>query len=400
MGNPGSRAILRVVDYLDDVIVLISQEGEAQMVMFEVQRYSEVSRTKINQTKILTSSTTRQCKNLSPLSAHSFLHLHMWEKIILIVIVVSMEYNITIVTEIILLGFQNFQRIKNFFFFLLLLTYCVTVCGNLLIILVVSSSRSLHSPMYFFLTQLSFSDILLSTTIVPNLLRVVLYEGISLPFIGCLTQFYCFSATESIECLLLTMMSYDRYQAICNPLHYNSVMTVRFCVQSIFLSWLFVFLVILMISVTMSYLLFCGPNVIDHFFCDFDPILALSCSDTLLVKMESRLIAVPLVICPFLVIIVSYIYIIVTILKIPSVTRRQKTFSTCSSHLAVVFLYYGSLISIYLSPNMNNAKKFLSLFYNVVTPLINPMIYSFRNKDIKRALVRILQQVHNKFDKC
>ncbi|XP_077118543.1 olfactory receptor 1468-like [Ranitomeya variabilis] len=311
----------------------------------------------------------------------------------------TMEYNITIVTEIILLGFQNFQSVKKVFFFLMLLTYCFTVCGNLLIILVVSSSQSLHSPMYFFLTQLSFSDILLSTTIIPNLLHIVLFEGSSVSFTGCLTQFYCFFATESIECLLLTVMSYDRYQAICHPLHYTSVITARFCVTSIFLSCFFVFLVILTISVTMSHLLFCGPNIIDHFFCDFDPILALSCSDTFIVKMESQLIAVLLVICPFMVIIISYVSIIITILKIPSVTGRRKTFSTCSSHLAVVSLYYGSLISIYLLPNMNNAKKVLSLFYNVVTPLINPMIYSLRNKDIKKALVKKLRQMHNKFHK-
>ncbi|XP_040274081.1 olfactory receptor 11L1-like [Bufo bufo] len=311
-----------------------------------------------------------------------------------------MQYNSTAVTEIFLLGFQNFQSIKNFFFILMLLTYCVTVCGNLIIILVVSYSPSLHSPMYFFLTQLSFSDILLTTTIVPNMLRVVLYDGSYVSFIGCLTQFYCFSATESIECLLLTVMSYDRYQAICNPLHYVSVINITFCVTTIFLSWLFVLFVILIISVTINHLIFCGPNIIDHFFCDFDPILELSCTDPFIVKMESQLIAVPLVICPFMVIIISYVYIIVTILKIPSVTGRQKTFSTCSSHLAVVSLYYGSLISIYLLPNMNNAKKILSLFYNVVTPLLNPMIYSLRNKDIKQAIERIFQHMSNKIHTC
>ncbi|KAG9469373.1 olfactory receptor 11L1-like [Eleutherodactylus coqui] len=312
----------------------------------------------------------------------------------------TMQYNITTVTEVILLGSQYFYSIKNFFFFLMLLTYCVTVCGNLLIILVVSYSRSLHSPMYFFLTQLSFSDILLTTTIVPNLLHIVLHEGSSVSFIGCLTQFYCFSATESIECLLLTVMSYDRYQAICNPLHYTSVINFTFCVKSIFLSWVFVFFVILIISVTISHLEFCGPNIIDHFFCDRDPILELSCTDTFIVKMESDLIAVPLVICPFIVIIISYVYIILTILKIPSMTGRQKTFSTCSSHLVVVSLYYGSLISIYLFPNMINAKKILSLFYNVVTPLLNPIIYSLRNKDIKQALERMLQKIHKEIHAC
>ncbi|XP_075715829.1 olfactory receptor 11L1-like [Rhinoderma darwinii] len=309
-------------------------------------------------------------------------------------------YNITIVTEIVLLGFPNFQSVKNFFFLLMLLTYCMTVCGNLLIILVVSYSQSLHSPMYFFLTQLSLSDILLTTTIVPNMLRIVLYGGSSVSFIECLIQFYCFLATESIECLLLTIMSYDRYQAICNPLHYTSVMDLTFCVKILIVSGLFVFCIILMMSLTISNLVFCGPNIIDHFFCDFDPILELSCSDTFIVKMESKLIAVPLVICPFMVIIISYVYIIFTILKIPSVSGRKKTFSTCSSHLAVVSLYYGSLISIYLFPNMNEAKKLLSLFYNVVTPLLNPMIYSLRNKDIKEALEKILQQMSNEFHPC
>ncbi|KAM3926751.1 olfactory receptor 1468-like [Leptodactylus fuscus] len=282
--------------------------------------------------------------------------------------------------------FKVSKNIKIAFFFLLLVVYCVTVCGNLLIIVVVSSSRSLHSPMYFFLTQLSFSDILLSTTIVPNMLCVVLYDGSSVSFIGCLIQFYFFTASESLECLLLTVMSYDRYQAICHPLHYQSIINFPFCVKIILLVWLLILIVILMISVTMSRLQFRGPNVIDHFFCDFDPLLELSCSDTFIVRMESKLLAVPLVICPFTMILVSYVYIITAILKISSVTRRQKTFSTCSSHLTVVSLYYGSLISIYLFPNKKNAKKILSLLYTIITPLLNPIIYSLRNKDIKHAL--------------
>ncbi|XP_075715813.1 olfactory receptor 11L1-like [Rhinoderma darwinii] len=302
----------------------------------------------------------------------------------------NMQYdNISTVTEILLLGFQNLRSIKTLFFLLLLIIFCVTVCGNLLIILVVSYSRSLHSPMYFFLTQLSLSDILLSTTIVPNMLHIVLYKGSSVSFIGCLIQFYCFTASESLECLLLTVMSYDRYQAICNPLHYTSVMDLTFCVKMVLLFWLFILIIILILSVTMSYLQFCGPNIIDHFFCDFEPLLELSCSDTFIVKMESKLLAVPLVICPFTVIIVSYVYIIFTILKIPSVTGRQKTFSTCSSHLAVVSLYYGSLISIYLFPNKDNAKKIISLFYTVITPLLNPLIYSLKNNNIKKAFKKI-----------
>ncbi|XP_075128606.1 olfactory receptor 11L1-like [Leptodactylus fuscus] len=293
--------------------------------------------------------------------------------------------NCSLVTEIFLLGFQNLQNSRIFFFLLLLVIYCLTLCGNLLIILVVSYSRSLHAPMFFFLTQLSFSDILLTTTIVPNMLRVLLHEGSFVSFVGCLAQYYVFVASEALECFLLTVMSYDRYQAICHPLHYTMVISIPFCIKTVLLFWLMIFCVILMFSVTMGQYQFCGPNVIDHFFCDLDPILELSCSDTSIVKLESMILVIPIVLCPFTVIIVSYVYIIFTILKIPSVTGRQKTFSTCSSHLAVVSVYYGAIICMYLFPNTERVKKILSLFYTVLTPLLNPIIYSLNNRDIKEA---------------
>ncbi|XP_077118491.1 olfactory receptor 11L1-like [Ranitomeya variabilis] len=301
--------------------------------------------------------------------------------------------NSNTVTEIVLLGFQNLQGFRFSFFLLLLIIYSVTICGNLLIILVVSFSQSLHSPMYFFLTQLSFSDILLSTTIVPIMLHIVLYEGSSVSFMGCLMQFYFFSTSETLESLLLTMMSYDRYQAICHPLHYTSVMTLTFCVKVVLSCWVMMIAVILALSVTMSYLWFCGPNFIDHFFCDLDPILELSCSDTFFMKIEDMILVIPFGLCPFTVIIISYAYIIITILKIPSVTGRQKTFSTCSSHLAVVSLYYGSLLSIYLFPNTENIKKIFSMFYTVITPLLNPIIYSLSNRDIKQAFKKLMSKM-------
>ncbi|KAM3924517.1 olfactory receptor 1468-like [Leptodactylus fuscus] len=253
--------------------------------------------------------------------------------------------------------------------------------------------------MYFFLTQLSFSDILLSTTIVPNMLHLVLHEGSSMFFISCLCQYYFFAVSEILGTLLLTVMSYDRYQAICHPLHYSMVMNPTFCLRVLVLFGVIVFVVILVMSVTMSYLWFCGPNIIDHFFCDLGPILELSCSDISAVKAESIFFMIPLAVCPFIVIIVSYVYIILTILKIPSVTGRQKTFSTCSSHLTVVSLYFGSAITIYLFPNIYlvpnkvSAKKILSLFYTIVTPLLNPLIYSLNSRDITRALIHLLSKV-------
>ncbi|XP_044132739.1 olfactory receptor 488-like [Bufo gargarizans] len=301
------------------------------------------------------------------------------------------HHNSSKVTEILLLGFQNFQNFNIIFFLLILIIYIVTVCGNLLIMLVVSYSRSLHSPMYFFLTQLSLSDILLTTTIVPNMLQTVLYEKSYVSFIGCLSQFYCFSASEALECLLLTVMSYDRYQAICNPLHYTSIIDLTFCLKIILVFWLIIFIMVLMIILTLSHLDFCGPNIIHHFFCDLEPLLELSCSDTFIMKMESLVLAIIFAICPLTVVIVSYMYIIFNILKIPSVTGRQKTFSTCSAHLTVVSIFYGSIIIIYVFPRDQNAKTLLSLFYTVVTPLLNPMIYSLTNRDIQQALRKLLK---------
>ncbi|KAG8545920.1 hypothetical protein GDO81_020126 [Engystomops pustulosus] len=307
-----------------------------------------------------------------------------------------MEYrNVSLVNEIFLLGLQNLENLRTFVFLLLLLIYCVTICGNLLIIVVVSSSRSLHSPMYFLLTELSFSDILLTTIIVPNMLRVVWSGGSYVQLMGCLAQYYFFSVCEAFEIFLLTVMSYDRYQAICHPLHYASVIDIKFCLKVLLLSWMIISCMILMLVVPMSQYQFCGPNVIDHFFCDIDPILELSCSDTSLVKIESMVLVIPLVLCPFSVIIVSYVYIIFTILKISSVTGRQKTFSTCSSHLAVVALYYGSIISIYLFPNTVVVRKIMSLFYTVVTPVLNPIIYSLSNRDIKEAFRKLMSKAPN-----
>ncbi|KAG8573936.1 hypothetical protein GDO81_008948 [Engystomops pustulosus] len=293
--------------------------------------------------------------------------------------------NSSLTSTIWLLGFHEFQSLSIFWFLIFLITYCVTMCGNLLIIVVVSSSRSLHSPMYFFLTQLSVSDILLTTTIVPNMLHTLLCDGSSMSLVGCLIQYHFFAASEILQTLLLTVMSYDRYQAICNPLHYSMVMNPTFCLGIVALVWLINLVVLLVISVTMSLLQFCGPNIIDHFFCDRDPILELSCSDTFIIEFEFMFLMTVLAACPFIIILISYIYIIITILKISTPTGRQKTFSTCSSHLAVVSTCYGSAISIYLFPNKVTAKKIPSLLYTVVTPLLNPIIYSLLNRDITQA---------------
>ncbi|XP_077329817.1 olfactory receptor 1468-like [Lithobates pipiens] len=303
------------------------------------------------------------------------------------------EKNVTMISVIHLLGFHIPPSTTLLVFFLFLVFYFVTICGNLMIITLVPYSKSLHSPMYFFLSQLSASDILLSTDVVPTMLRAVLENATTVSVSHCITQFYFFAATETLECLLLTAMSYDRYVAICKPLHYTLLMSHRFCWITVITSWSLSFLAVLVSTLTISTLQFCGPNIIDHFFCDLDPILKLSCSDITIVQLESTSMSLLFAVIPFFVIIVSYVYIIITILKIPSITGRQKVFSTCSSHLTVVSIFYGTIVCVYLIPSGGQSwdiTKFLSLLYTVVTPLLNPIIYSLRNKELKQVVRKMI----------
>ncbi|XP_075200186.1 olfactory receptor 5A2-like [Anomaloglossus baeobatrachus] len=299
------------------------------------------------------------------------------------------ENNVTSVNEFFLLGFQVSQNCRFFLFFLLLGIYCVLICGNLLIIALVSTSKNLNTPMYFFISQLSISDILLPTNIVPNTLCILLNNGGTITFIGCMTQFYFFCGTEIFECLLLTVMSYDRYVAICNPLHYVSIITSSFCVNLDILFWFLSFFIGFIDTLAASRLKFCGPNIIDHFFCDIVPLQDIACSDLFPLKLQLYLLSIPLLIVPNIIIVLSYGNIVRAILRIPSNISRQKAFSTCSSHLTVVSIFYLTLFSVYVLPTneeTSQVNKIMSLLYTVFTPLINPIIYSFRNKDIKKAI--------------
>ncbi|XP_075061776.1 olfactory receptor 11L1-like [Mixophyes fleayi] len=306
------------------------------------------------------------------------------------------ESNITFITEVILLGFQRLQSFRTISFLILLVIYCVTICGNFLIITLVTSSKNLQTPMYVFLTQLSMSDIMLATDIVPNMLHTIVNEVGTISFIGCITQFYFFAVCECSECLLLTVMSYDRYLAICNPLRYNSIMDSTLCIKLIIMSWLLSLFIILIDTTTIALLHFCGPNIIDHFFCDYPPLLKLSCSDTSIVQFEVTFLSFPVLIVPFILIIASYVYIIQVILRMSSLAERQKAFSTCSSHLTTVSIFYSTLFCIYVLPTSGQSlsiSKVLSLFYTVSTPLLNPIIYSLRNKDMKKAFEKCINKV-------
>ncbi|XP_063785595.1 olfactory receptor 5P52-like [Pseudophryne corroboree] len=297
------------------------------------------------------------------------------------------------VSMIFLLGFQNMEHFNILFFTILLGIYCVTLAGNFLIITLVLYSKNLQSPMYYFLTQLSTCDIMLTTDIVPNMLHIVLHDGATLSLSGGFMQFYLFGSSESSECLLLTAMSYDRYLAICHPLHYTYSMNHVFCLKLAIICWLLGISATLFLTLGIIKEHFCGPNVIDHFFCDFIPLLELSCSDTSIVQMISTFLCIPVIVCPIFLIIVSYTYIVLVISKISSSTGRWRSFSTCSSHLTVVFIFYGTLIAMYVLPNKGKSltiNKILSLMYTVLAPFFNPLIYSLRNKDIKDALLKFM----------
>ncbi|XP_068129353.1 olfactory receptor 11L1-like [Hyperolius riggenbachi] len=299
-------------------------------------------------------------------------------------------------TTIFLLGFQNLQSYKYLLFCLLLLTFCVTICGNVLIITLVFYSKNLQSPMYFFLSQLALCDILLSGDSLPNTLYVVLNEGGIISFPGCIIQYLFFVISECTECLLLTVMSYDRYLAICNPLHYTSIMESGLCQKLAIMSWLPGITYSTISTLSISTLHFCGLNTIDHFFCDLAPILQLSCSDVSFMYLEAQILTVPAMVCPLLITVVSYIYVVRAILKISSASGRQKAFFTCSSHLTVVCIYYGTVMAAYMLPTSMQSvtmNKILTMIYAVVTPSLNPIIYSLRNKDIWKALALVLLQV-------
>ncbi|XP_075433908.1 olfactory receptor 5G26-like [Ascaphus truei] len=297
--------------------------------------------------------------------------------------------NQTTVTEFLLLGFPAIYNFKILLFLVFLLLYICTLAGNLLIIVLVSTNHKLHMPMYFFLSHLSLSEILLTTDIVPNMLYVIMAEGAVITLIGCITQYFLFCSSIGAECFLLTVMSYDRYLAICHPLRYFAFMDLKFCCQMVFWSWFLAFMAALSMVILICSFQLCNPNVIDHFFCDLAPLLEHFCSDRFIADTVLFFLGISFIIFPFIFIVVTYVCISLTILSISSTSGRQKAFSTCSSHLAVVCTYYGTLIAKYVIPSKGQSltvMKITSLLYTVVIPLFNPIIYTLRNKEIQAAL--------------
>ncbi|KAM9119077.1 olfactory receptor 10A7-like [Pangshura tecta] len=301
--------------------------------------------------------------------------------------------NSTTITRFILLGFSDIPSLQHLFFSVFLVTYIVTLAGNLLIIVLTLADPALHTPMYFFLRNLSFLEMCYTSVNVPKMLRNLLSGDKNISFIGCAVQTYFTFFLGGSECFLLASMAYDRYVAICKPLHYPLVMNRKVSTGLAAGSWLTGLLVYFGLTSMVFTLPFCRSHEINHFFCDIPPLLKLACGDTSHNEMAVFMVALLFVSFPFMLILMSYVCIISTILRMPSGVGRKRSFSTCSSHLMVVTLFFGSACIMYMKPNSSyspETDKFLSLSYTIITPMLNPIIYSLRNKEVKGAFWRMV----------
>ncbi|XP_068023600.1 olfactory receptor 10A7-like [Melanerpes formicivorus] len=306
--------------------------------------------------------------------------------------------NHTLLTGFVLSGWSNHPQMQLLLFFTFCLIYSITITGNLLI-LVVTVHPSLHMPMYFFLRVLSLLDISTASTVVPKMLASFLSEDRSISYVGCASQLYWVVFSTATECYLLAAMAYDRYVAVCSPLRYTAIMNNRVCLSFVLLACCSGTVVSVVQTAWVLTLPFCGPRKMNAFFCDIPPLLMLSCTDTFPYEMQIIVATVLVLFTPCCLILVSYACIISSTLKISSAEGRQKTFSTCSSHLIVVTLYYASGTLIYLRPKSSSSqdtKKFLALIYTTVVPTLNPLIYSLRNKAIKDVLSRLMTHMVKK----
>ncbi|CAI9569633.1 unnamed protein product [Staurois parvus] len=301
--------------------------------------------------------------------------------------------NQTEVAEFLLLGFQGLYEVKILLFVVFFLVYIVILNGNILIIILVGTCDHLKIPMFVFLQHLAAADVLLTATVVPLMLNIIILDEKSISVRGCIAQMYFIFIFGFVQCFFIAIMSYDRCLAICNPMRYTSIMRPHICFRMIEGCWVLV----LFISTSELFEIFrfnyCGLNYIDHFFCDFGPFVLLSTSDTSALMLQNFVTSFFVFSFPLSFIIVTYIYIFIIVLKISSTQGRKKAFSTCSTHLVMVCAFYGTLIIVYTAPSDESStgtNKYRSLLYTVASPLINPIIYSLRNHEIKTALRRML----------
>ncbi|XP_040846477.1 olfactory receptor 2AP1-like [Ochotona curzoniae] len=307
--------------------------------------------------------------------------------------------NKTILTEFILLGFTDMPELQVVVFTFLFLTYLFSMIGNLTILVLTSVDSRLHTPMYFFLQNFSFLEISFINIFIPRVLISITTGNRSISFAGCFTQYFFAIFLGATEFYLLAAMSYDRYVAICKPLHYTMIMSSRVCISLVLSSWLGGLIAIIPPITIMSQQDFCASNKLNHYFCDFEPLREVSCSDTRLVEKVVFLVSSVTLLVTLLLVALSYIAIISTILKIPSAQQRSRAFSTCSSHMIVIFISYGSCIFMYVKPsakeNNSSFNKGVAILITSVAPLLNPFIYTLRNQQVKQAFQITVKKLVN-----
>ncbi|XP_029437309.1 olfactory receptor 6M1-like [Rhinatrema bivittatum] len=304
--------------------------------------------------------------------------------------------NQTLLTEFILEGFPGSPEMQISIFIILFMVYMATLLGNILIILIICLDHRLHIPMYFFLVNLSFLEISFISVIVPKLLINLVAEKKSISYAACMAQSYFYFYLSTTDFLLLAVMSIDRYVAICRPLHYSTIMSSRVCVFMVLGCWVSSFFFLLPSTILICQLPFCASNFIKHFFCDTSSVLILACADTQLIKLIALIVASFVLLGPLVLTILSYVYIISTILRIPSTQGQQKAFSTCASHLTMVSLVFGCAIFIEVRPMQFSwlyANKVVSVLSSFITPLLNPFIYTLRNEKVKEVFRDILNRL-------
>ncbi|XP_015265822.1 PREDICTED: olfactory receptor 10R2-like [Gekko japonicus] len=303
------------------------------------------------------------------------------------------QVNQSMVREFILIGFSGFPDLQVPLFMVFSIMYLAILAGNIIIIMTIRHESSLHTPMYFFLAMYSSSEICYTFTITPNMLVNLLKEKATISFIGCMIQMYTFLGFACTNCLLLTVMGYDRYLCICKPLHYPILMNQRLCTKLVVFSVIGSFLISAIYSFSVFTLPYCGPNKIIHYLCDIAPLLQLACARNYIGEILIFLFCILVGAFSFLLILLSYILILNTILKIPTAEGKHKAFSTCASHLIVVVMHFGCASVVYLRPQSRDTlteDMFISVTYTLVTPLLNPVVYSLRNKDVQIALKKSL----------
>ncbi|CAO2638523.1 Olfactory receptor 6Y1 [Lemmus lemmus] len=304
-----------------------------------------------------------------------------------------MTINQTILKDFILLGFSAYPHVQTFLFVVFFCLYLLTLAGNLTIMGLTWVDRSLHTPMYLFLSALSFSETCYTLTIIPKMLVNFLSKDKSISFNGCMTQLYFFVTFVCTEYILLAVMAFDRYVAICNPLRYPVIMTNQLCGILAGGCWFCGLMTAMIKMVFIARLRYCGTPHINHYFCDISPLLNVSCEDSSQAELVDFFLALIVIAVPLCVVVTSYVTILVAILKIPSAQGRQKAFSTCASHLTVVTLFYSTTLFTYARPKLMyayNSNKVVSVLYTIIVPLLNPIIYCLRNRDVKMALKKTI----------